>query len=366
MEINDASENEICPVNVDAPPVLFQSFQNNNINIYNNPNLNNIPNFNNNINNFNINESSFNLLSNDINNNKNMQINLIKNFNLNNINNQNLQHPNFKSNPYLVQNQMNQQQYLMHLNYINQMQKKNINNINNINVPYNNINNSNIINNIKDYYNLTIDINLNHLMKLDQKSLIEIILFIRDICNIQIEERFSHLQHELFKIHKIPNKNMLLFSIKYKNEKSLFNNVNQNNKNNIININNNNEIEDDENNNSNSDEEKDNIINENNIFENNDKIDNEENQNKFSNFMFCKLHQTLYFLSEYEEHLKSHKICHICDNEFKSKRALKIHLMKIHLNISQKNNNKFKNEIRCIVCLQKFSCVEAMNTHYYY
>ena len=38
-----------------------------------------------------------------------------------------------------------------------------------------------------------------------------------------------------------------------------------------------------------------------------DKINEEENIDNNPNFMFCKLHQKLYFIYEYEEHLKTHK-----------------------------------------------------------
>ena len=96
--------------------------------------------------------------------------------------------------------------------------------------------------------------------------------------------------------------------------------------------------------------------------------------------MFCKLHQKLYFIYEYEEHLKTHKKCQMCDNEFKSKEALKIHIMKIHLNMKlknkNKNNNKFdcqilnqdinKNEIICKKCYKEFASVEGLNSHFYY
>ena len=83
--------------------------------------------------------------------------------------------------------------------------------------------------------------------------------------------------------------------------------------------------------------------------------------------MFCKLHQMLYFISEYEEHLKSHQKCHMCNNEFKSKKALQIHIMKIHLNIKpKKKNNNNNREILCKKCYRKFVSAEELNTHYYY
>ena len=308
MESYTQSENEINPINENAPPVLFESFPNNN-------NINNNPYINNNINDININESNFNLFPNNINNN-NRQINLNRNINFNNLNNQKLQQPNFNSIP----NQINQQQYLMRLNYINQIQKRNINNINNIYIPSYNINNSNIINIIKsinDDYNLSIDIDLSSLKMLDKENIIDIILFIRDICEIKIEEKFIRLEHKLFKINKIRGKNAFSFSIKNNIKESLGNNIN---------INNINEIEDNDNNSIDNEEDKDNYINENNIFVSKNKINEEENIDNNPNFMFCKLHQKLYFIYEYEEHLKTHKKCQICDNEFKSKAALKFTL----------------------------------------
>ena len=294
--------------------MLYESFQNNN----------NINNHNSNINNININESNFNLFPNISN--ANNQINHKKEVNLNKVNNPQLQRPIIYLNPYLLQNQMNQQYNLMRLNYINQMQKKNINNVNNIYMPFNNVNNSNNINNKNNYYDLIIDLNSDTLKMLDKENLIDIILFIRDICKVKIEDKFTRLSHKLFKIYKKSGKNEYLFSIKNKKRKLLLNKLIKDNKENIININNNiNEIEDDKNNNSISEdkEEKDNIINENNIVDNKDKLNNGENKNNISNLIFCQLHQKLYFSSEYEEHLKSHLKCQNCGNEFKSKKAFK-------------------------------------------
>ena len=70
----------------------------------------------------------------------------------------------------------------------------------------------------------------------------------------------------------------------------------------------------------------------------------------------------------------------MCDNEFKSKVALKNHIMKIHLNMTlknkSKNKNKFdcqilnqyinKNEIICKKCYKEFVSVEGLNSHFYY
>ena len=49
---------------------------------------------------------------------------------------------------------------------------------------------------------------------LDKENLIDIILFIRDACEIKIEEKFIQLKHKLFKIKKIRGENNFSFYIK--------------------------------------------------------------------------------------------------------------------------------------------------------
>ena len=358
MESKEKGENNI--INDEAPPVINESFQNNN-NINNNPNLKNINN------NINLEESNFNLFPNVANENKKKEQN--KNISLNKSNYPKLQYPVFYVNPYLLQNQMNQQ-YLMRLNYMNQMQKKNINNIKNIYMPYNNINNSD-----NNYYDLSIDINTNIIKKFDKENLIDIILFIRDFCQVKIEQKFIGFCHNLFQIRK--KKGKYLFSIKKKMKKLFSNNQDKDKNKNIININNNINKNEDDNNNSDSDEneENDNIIN------NNSKknIGNIEKDN--SNFIFCELHQKLYLIDDYKEHLNSHQKCQNCGMEFKTKKILSLHMKKVHLNNNQiiinnqnkkedlmKNNlnqNINSDNIKCTECDKIFDSVESMSAHYY-
>ena len=239
----ESKENEeINPINDDAPPVLYESLKNNN-SIY-------------------INESNYNLFPNNINNNL---INQEKQININKMKN-----PFNYQNPFLLKNQMGQQYNLMFMNYFNQMQK---NNIKNIHMPSNNINNIKIEKNDNNYCDLNLNISVDILKILDKQLLIDIILYIHDICKIKLEQKFVRFYHKIFKIYKKPGKNNeYLFSIKKRKEKLFFYQLNQNNNQNINN--NIKEMKDNNNTDSSSDEnnEKDIIINEENMIHDKNKI----------------------------------------------------------------------------------------------
>ena len=64
------------------------------------------------------------------------------------------------------------------------------NNINSINIKENEAkNNSNL-------HDLTIKINSETLNILSKSCLIDIIIFIRDICKVKIDQKFTHLKHQ--------------------------------------------------------------------------------------------------------------------------------------------------------------------------
>ena len=125
------------------------------------------------------------------------------NKNINSINPSLNMNNNYRNNfqPILLKNQIYPGYNMMYFNYFNQPQKNNINN--NLYVPYipyNNKNN-NIVNKqqIKD---LKIDIDSNSLNILGKEYLKDIILFIKDFCQIKIDPKFTHLKHNMFKIKK--------------------------------------------------------------------------------------------------------------------------------------------------------------------
>ena len=341
----ESKENEdINPINDDAPPVLYESLKNNN-SIY-------------------INESNYSLFPNNINNNL---INQEKQININKMKN-----PFNYQNPFLLKNQMGQQYNLMFMNYFNQMQK---NNIKNIHMPSNNINNIKFEKNDNNYCDLNLNISVDILKILDKQLLIDIILYIHDICKIKLEQKFVRFYHKIFKIYKKPGKNNeYLFSIKKRKEKLFFYQLNQNNNQNINN--NIKEMKDDNNTDSSSDEnnEKDIIINEENMIHDKNKINNES---IMCNTIYCDLHKKIYLKSDYENHLKTHKKCEICGNEFKTKKELRFHINMTHLDDKKSSNNNLElfkqnlnkhidtDKIKCIEYERTFGSAEAMSAHYY-
>ena len=417
--MEDKEENEIIPVNDDAPPVLMPPNQinnnNNNINNHNINNNNNLNyNINNNINNINIAESNFNLLSNNINN-KN-QIDENKQFQINN-NNKNIrpQIPNMYMNNYymngfppnVLRNQMYPGYGMMYANYFNQQQKKNINNVNNLYMPYipnNNINNSiNHINGnqIKDNSNanlhdLKLDIDSKVLNTMSKKYLLDIILFILDFCQIKIDSKFIHMKHDIFNIKKDKNKNNehTFFIKKNKLNDLLYpkfeNNINE------IDENSSDSNSDDYNNGENNNINNAHDFSNNNLFH----IPKYNNNNNLENF-YCEVHEKVYMNTNKNYHYKSHLKCEKCGVEVRSKRLLKIHrnshhhenipkkvnennnnvninksknneLLKRDLNpnlnnINKVNKEKIENEekIKCSDCDLFFNTVELMSKHFY-
>ena len=399
--MEDKEDDEIIPVNVDAPPVLMPSNQiNNNIN---NHNLNN--NINNNINNINIDESNFNLLSHNINNQN--QINENKQFQINN-NNKNIwqQIPimymnNYYRNgfqPYLLRNQMYPPN--MYFNFFNQQQKRNINNINNHipNIPNNIINNS--INNINEnkikdnsntnLHGLKLDIDSKVLNAMSKNYLLDIILFIVDFCQIKIEPKFIRMKHDIFRIKKDKNRdNQHIFFIKKNKLNDLFypkyeNYINDNDENNSE---------------SNSDDyeydEKNNINNDKNFSSNNILHIPKYKNNNIENF-YCEVHEKVFMNTNKNAHYKKHLKCEKCGIEVRSKRLLKIHIGSHHyenipkivnennnninnlnnievlkkelnpkINIINKENIENEEKIKCSDCDLFFNTVELMSEHYY-
>ena len=351
--MEDKENDEIIPVNDDAPPVLMPPNQINNNNI-NNHNLNN--NINNNINNINIDESNFNLLPNNINN-KN-QINENKQFQIYN-NNKNIrpQIPimymnNYYRNgfqPYLLRNQMYRP--YMYFNCFNQQQNRNINNINNhmSNILNNNINNS--INNINEnqikdnsntnLHGLKLDIDSKVLNAMCKNYLLDIILFIVDFCQIKIEPKFIRMKHDIFRIKKDKNRdNQHIFFIK------------KNKLNDLLYPKYENYINNDENNSeSNSDDyeydEKNNINNDKNFSSNNILHIPKYKNNNLENF-YCEVHEKVFMNTNKNAHYKKHLKCEKCGAEVRSKRLLKIHRNSLHHEnipkIVNEKNNKGNNK----------------------
>ena len=361
--MEDKENDEFIAINGEAPPVPMI------------PNQNNI--------NLNLNESNFNLFHNipndkvQINNNNSKQINFTENKNQQNqfINMSNSYNNNYQQN--LLENQM----YMMHLqrmnylNYMNQLQMRN-NYINNLNKPNNDIKNpfnlnkpnydikypNNNNNNNSTFCDLIIDMESELLKKLSKEHLIDIILFLRDICKIKIDSKLTNLRHEAFNVKK--NKYKL-------NEYKLYI------KSNIIKrrpeiINKNKENNNDENKN---------IIKEENIINDNNIMNIQKNENN-SNGYFCQIHNRLYLSKDdYENHIKTHIKCEICGLEFKFKKQLKRHRKSHFNNIIEKNNleknnnesekieilkqNLNPNEIKCTDCDLVFNSFEQMSSHHY-
>ena len=264
--------------------------------------------------------------------------------NINNINKNN-------SNSILLKNPMSSTyNNMMLLYYINQIQK---NNINNLNMPYNNNRNSININKTKNNFclnDLAIDINTEILNKLSKENLIDIIIFIRDICKVKIDRKFIHLKHQIFRIIKDKSKyNCRLFTIKKRGLKKIlsqqFNELD-----NIINNSGNN----------NDDDEKDNIINEQNIINSNNNIINKKNH-VYDSF-YCKVHNKVYINADYEAHCKYHIKCEKCGAEFKKHKILRSHIKYQHPEYIQ--NEKNDDKIKCPNCNLLFNSSELMSIHY--
>lgn len=249
MEDKEIDEN--ISLNGDAPPVPINSDQINNAK--------------NNINNkIRLNESNFNLFPNNFNDNikikDNSELNSIKN----NGNIQLQQNPFINMNNYFQNNYqhnlLSNQFYLPNYNGINY--KNNIKlkmEMNNLYNPYSYLQNYNN-NNISDsnLYDLKLDLKSEFLNNLSKEYLIDIILYVRDVCKIKIPSNLYNLKHEIFKVKK--NKyNECKFYIKCCARRRLKIQKEPENKNDI-----NNQIENGENSDENSDEAKNIIINENN------------------------------------------------------------------------------------------------------
>ena len=315
-------DNKIIPSNNDLPPDPLAS------EAINNKNTNNMKNKNNNgiINNINIS-------------NNNNDINIRK------------QIP-YHFNPILLKYPMYQAyNNMMYLNYINQLRKNNINYINNLYMPYNNNQNSININgnqakNNSNLNDLTININSEALIKLSKEFLIDIIMFIRDICKIKIQPKFAHLNHQIFKIKKERNKdNGYLFVIngdkinKVMSQK--FKPLNE--MDNIIN----------DSDSSDNDDEKDNIINEqnNNDYNNNkNRINIQKNKYKIYDTFYCEVHNEVFINTDYKDHFTNHKKCEKCGAEFKNSKKLNKHVRKQHHDHIQ-NKNLNQNALIAIYCL---------------
>ena len=383
MEENENEEN--VPKNDEAPPVLMESNKINNFRD-NNANLNN------NMNNININATNFNLLPHNINNNS--KINENKQFQINNDKNiksqiplVNLNNPipnNFQ--PYLIKNPIYPSYNMMYFNYFNQLQKNKINNSNNINMNQmpNKINqNSNDAN--SDLNDLKIDIEPEVLNLLSKDNLIDIILYIRDFCQLKIETKFYHIYHKLFRLKKNRiNGNGFLFFIKRRQLIELLNQKNPNyvnNNDNRINDNNS-DSSDDSNENENGNIIKDQDFNNINLFGN-----PKCQSNYLKRYFYCEIHEKVYFDTDKKLHYAKHFKCPKCNLEFISKKKLRTHNRIEHLEKEQnksnsininnnsekieplKNNNfnDIKNEekIKCSDCNLYFNSVELMSSHYY-
>ena len=383
MDDEEKKEEEIIPINDEAPPVPMESNQIHNIMNNNNSNLNN------NMNNINLKERDF------INNYP--KINENKQFPINNNINMRPQIPFINMNnsiqnsyqPYIIKNPIYPAYNMMNFNYFNQQLKNNINNSNNINMPYlhNNIlqNSNNIIDNSNkndsNLNELKIDIDNNALNKLNKENLIDIILYIRDFCQIQIETKYFHIGHELFRLKKdrIRGKGFLFF-IK---RKKLIELLNQNNEN----INNNtNKINDNNSDSSDDSYEDDNLIKETNFNNNINSFGNQQNKNSDINkYFYCEIHEKVYFNTDKKWHYAKHLKCPKCNLEFISKKKLRTHNRIEHIEKEQKksdnneikisenieplknnfNENKNEDKIKCSDCDLLFNTVELMSIHYY-
>ena len=232
-------------------------------------------------------------------------------------------------------------------------------------------NNEELINNNQNFYNFSIDMNIDMLNNLNKNDLIDIIIFIQYACKIKILSKYVRLSHDIFRlIHRGKIKEFFLVKKNwiphqyYQNEKK--NNIN------INFINNENDINSDSDSDSNENGEKNEIIKEQNFIN--------INTNKYiPELFFCELHNKVYLNKNYEKHFNSHKKCQICGAVFPSNRKLKNHNKEKHFvnynkneNINNKNKDiynqnliKDDNKIKCTDCEKYFNTIELMSAHYY-
>ena len=232
-------------------------------------------------------------------------------------------------------------------------------------------NNEELINNNQNFYNFSIDMNIDMLNNLNKNDLIDIIIFIQYACKIKILSKYVRLSHDIFRlIHRgkikeyfLVKKNWITHQY-YQNGKKNNNNINF--------INNENDINSDSESDSNENGEKNEIIKEQNFIN--------INTNKYiPELFFCELHNKVYLNKNYEKHFNSHKKCPICGAVFPSNRKLKFHNKEMHFvnnNINEIINNKNKdiynqnlikdeNKIKCTDCEKYFDTLELMSAHYY-
>ncbi len=216
-----------------------------------------------------------------------------------------------------------------------------INNSNNLNMNQNNdntFNNINIINYNKVELNKhIININLSDplIKNLTKDYLIDLILFLKNFCQMTIEEKDANFNHDFFKIEKnINNINEYLITVRYDENKK---DNNQNKNINNIKVNNNYNFEEEKNND---------IINE---------SKEKQNNNGFSKIykhFICYAHNREFKTKkDYEKHCQdTHKFkCQKCNKFFGSKGLFNKHLCinKINVNdINEINKNDEYNKIK--------------------
>ena len=271
-----------------------------------------------------------------------------------------------KNNPknipiYQYYNMMN----LNKLNYFNQLNY--INNqilLNRLNNNQGN-NNINIINSgaLGDN-NLMIDIPQMLLTKIEKKYLIDLILFIRNFCNLKINNKYLDFKHDIYEIKIYKNKNCTI-NIKDSKKKSLENiekkeedikeeNINENE--NIINEEQKNEIKDKE--------DKENHLGDKNVI---NSINEEYNDDIIlistnNHYFLCKNHNKEFKTKDsLMSHCKStHRFrCEECGKMFGTMKK-----MNNHLKICEKKRLK-ENKIKCSECDLFFDDVETMTIHFY-
>ena len=363
-------------INADAPPVPNMFNQVNN-NINNNNDIN--PTY-----------KNLNIYPNIQNNN---QININKGYNPINLGGNKIMQPSYFNinNPYYPNNYQKSMMNLNNMNYFNYFQHMKNNSYNNNFYMHNNkknpinfnqnANNININkNNYSNLYDLDLQIETEFLKKLGRNYLIDIVLFMRDICKIKIPSELASLKHDIFNVKKIGRKgNNYKFYIKANYKKRL--KLIEENKfiEKIDDLFENNEIKFD--NDNSDDDNSNNIINDNNCNEENiineNNINKEKKENNISNIFFCDVHNKIFISKDdYETHLKTHKKCSICGMEFKYKNELKAHRKKNHANTNANNNNNIRqenknmnnntdNKIKCTECDLFFDSIELMSSHFY-
>ena len=232
-------------------------------------------------------------------------------------------------------------------------------------------NNEELINNNQNFYNFSIDMNIDMLNNLNKNDLIDIIIFIQYACKIKILSKYVRLSHDIFRlIHRGKIKEYFLVKKNWISHQYYQNGKKNNN--NINFINNENDINSDSDSDSNENGEKNEIIKEQNFIN--------INTNKYiPELFFCELHNKIYLNKNYEQHFNSHKKCQICGAVFPSNTKLKFHNKEKHFvnynkneNINNKNKDiynqnliKDENKIKCTDCEKYFNTIELMSVHYY-